>query len=292
MPGSMIYHLSCYFNSSKGVTSGLAVCPERLSLLMFISCLISLRPFNARSFGISEARFVHAAVLQAIGEVDPEASAQLHRPGRDKLFSCAILPTGDTNIRLRVTFHSPIGIRLQTLLLSALGRKPVLRLGSVECEVFDVQISPSQWSGVASWADLLEGPTGNRITLNFETPTAIMRQDGLGHRYSLLFPDPTAVFLGLHRRWRSLDGPSVLLDLEPNLRDAACVIARYQLRTESFRTAERVQIGFVGSVMYECRQANEVFARSLCALARLAHYTGVGYQTTRGMGLVQAHIGR
>ncbi len=65
------------------------------------------------------------------------------------------------------------------------------------------------------------------------------------------------------------------------------MVSRHKLRTVQFRTKERTQIGFVGQVVYECRKKEVECVAALNSLAQLAHFTGVGYQTARGMGAVQ-----
>jgi CRISPR/Cas system endoribonuclease Cas6 (RAMP superfamily) len=68
------------------------------------------------------------------------------------------------------------------------------------------------------------------------------------------------------------------------------VVANYRLRTVEFRTQERTQIGFVGWAVYECRKLEAAHVSALNALARLAFFTGVGYQTARGMGAVKTTL--
>lgn len=259
---------------------------------MFIATVISAIPKTPRRFTTSDAPYAHAAVLSAITRADESAGRALHENSRHKIFSCALLPGPEPFARIRIAFHSDIGLDLLQLLISALNRAATLRLGSVTCEIQSVDVVPSDWTGVAGWADLLDGSQDENITLRFITPTAIMKTDGAGRRYSSLLPEPTDVFLGLQRRWDALGGPALSPDLAEILSNAGCIISRHQLATATFRTSERLQIGFQGSVTYQLRHPSPEFVQSMCALARLAHYTGVGYQTTRGMGLIQTSIGR
>lgn len=66
-----------------------------------------------------------------------------------------------------------------------------------------------------------------------------------------------------------------------------CFISGYKLQTEQFQTTERTQIGFRGWVTYTYPTQAEQYLGTLTALARLATFTGVGYQTARGMGAVR-----
>ena len=49
--------------------------------------------------------------------------------------------------------------------------------------------------------------------------------------------------------------------------------------------------GIRGRVTYECVDASPVCLAALHWLARLAMYSGVGYQTPRGMGAVMTKVG-
>jgi CRISPR-associated endoribonuclease Cas6 len=114
-----------------------------------------------------------------------------------------------------------------------------------------------------------------------------------------LFPAPLDVFSGLSRRWQSLEGPALPDGLEHFLQVGGCVVSRYGLRSVEFRTSERTQIGFTGWVIYRVayrspqtspndNEATHIAA--LNALGRLAFFTGVGYQTARGMGATKVMV--
>lgn len=258
---------------------------------MFIATVINAVAQSPRSITMSDASYVHAAVLSAITRVNTFGGRSLHDSPRHKVFSCAIIPDLKPVVRIRTVFHSDIGLEYCQSLLTALCQIPILRLGNAIYEIRSVEMAPSTWSGLATWVDLLDGSQANQITLRFMTPTAIMKTDGAGRRFSALLPHPVDIFLGLQRRWDALGGPALPGDFADVVKEAGCIITRYQLETSAFHTPERQQIGFHGSVTYQLRHTNPAFVRAMCALARFAHYTGVGYQTTRGMGLVQSKIG-
>jgi CRISPR-associated endoribonuclease Cas6 len=257
---------------------------------MFVATVITALPQMPRRFTIADAPFAHAAILSAVTQTDGLIGRSLHDMLRHKTFSCAILPSLQPFARIRLAVYAEAGLSFYNTLLTALSQRPILRIGSATCELQGIELTPSVWSSVASWADLLGGQTSQRITLRFVTPTAIMKTDGTGMRYSQLYPEPFDVFSGLQRRWSALHGPTLVTNLGDRLRDAACVISGYDLKTHTFATQERTQIGYTGDVHYELRNTEPEFVQTVCALARLAHFTGIGYQTARGMGLVQSHI--
>jgi CRISPR/Cas system endoribonuclease Cas6 (RAMP superfamily) len=182
------------------------------------------------------------------------------------------------------------GLAYAHLLLNRLTQEPVLRLGCHSWAIEAVDLTPSSWSGVQSWADLQKQSTSPLMRFTFATPTAIMKHAGNGARFTALYPDPLTLFGGLAWRWSALAGPALSMEIEGFLQSGSCVIAGYSLHTTSFRTQERTQLGFQGWVGYECRTHELEMLRSLNALARLAFFTGVGYQTMRGMGAVQVHM--
>lgn len=257
---------------------------------MFIAIVINAIPRAPRRFTVADASFAHAAILSALTQVDEASGRNLHDAARHKVFSCAILPSAQPIARIRLVFHSQASASFHQSLLTALYQSPILRLGRTICDIQDIEVTPSEWSGVASWSDLLSGPVSSHISLQFVTPTAFMKTDGSNRRYSWLFPVPADVFIGLQRRWTSLGGPELAADLIDLLKDAHCIATEYQLQTSAFQALERLQIGFCGSATYLLHQSSPEFIQSMCALARFAHYTGVGYQTARGMGLVRSHI--
>jgi CRISPR-associated endoribonuclease Cas6 len=177
-----------------------------------------------------------------------------------------------------------------SILVEALMQQHTLQLGRAAVTVRNVAISGTPWSGVASWADLLQEPPQSAMRFEFVTSTAIMKQDDQGRRFSALLPDPQDIFRGLACRWRRLGGPPLPDNLDDFLQTGGCVIAFHRLHTVEFQTSERTQIGFVGTVSYQCRKPDPVYVTTLNALARLAFFTGVGYQTARGMGLTRTTL--
>jgi CRISPR-associated endoribonuclease Cas6 len=257
----------------------------------FVAMTLKLVPVDGRGGGVSpsaaDAEYAHAAVMSAISEQDRALGERLHNMRRNKAVSIAMLPGQGQDATLRVTFMSPEGMAYSQALIDAISSQPVLRLGRTVYEVAGVNVGGDCWSGISTWSDLLlEGPH-RHMHFRFVTPTAITKRGDDGNRYTSLYPEPFDVFCGLARRWQALEGPPLPDDLAEYVRGGGCVIARHRLNTVEFRTSERTQIGFVGEVVYECRKPLSEYMRALTALGRMAHFTGVGYQTARGMGVVQ-----
>jgi hypothetical protein len=239
---------------------------------------------------VADGVYAHAAILRAISDVDARAGQALHDMRIHKRITIAIVAGDRRGATLRLTFMSAEGIGLATTLMSAMAVRPTLRLGGTTCEVTALSLDDPRWCGVATWADLLTKARGPRVQITFVTPTAVMKRGANGQRFTALYPDPADVFGGLARRWQSLDGPALSSDLEEFVRGGGCVVAGHDLHTETFRTSDRTQLGFVGCVSYECRGGTARHMIALNALARLAFWGGIGYQTARGMGAVRVDI--
>lgn len=258
--------------------------------MYFVAMLLQLHPVEkAPPLSVADGVYAHAALLHTISSVDADAGRQLHEMHHQKRMTIALLVERHQPV-LRLTFMAEEGLSYAHLLLNRLVQEPVLRLGCHSWAIEAVDLTSSPWTGVQSWADLLTESASPVMRFTFATPTAIMKQDGNGGRFTALYPDPLTIFGGLAWRWRSLAGPTVPAEIESFLQHGGCVIAAYALQTTAFQTQERTQIGFQGWVIYECRQRDVAVLSTLNALARLAFFTGVGYQTMRGMGTVQVHL--
>lgn len=260
----------------------------------FVAAEIRLEHLSKHRFTIADAHYAHAAVLTAIQAVDPAASQTLHDAQRDKPLTIALLEDADSRhspALLRVAISSNNDSDYVSLLLTAFSLHPTLQIGRNPVRICDVAVSGTSWSGIATWHDLLQENPYPVMRFAFVTPTAIMQQDSEGQRFTMLLPDSATIFRGLHRRWQRLGGPTLPLHLDTLLEKNGCVISSHQLRTIEFQARERTQIGFVGSVTYQCQTRDPHCIRALNALARMAYFTGIGYQTARGMGLVQTEMG-
>jgi CRISPR-associated endoribonuclease Cas6 len=256
--------------------------------MYFVALLLKLKLRDRHlKLTVADGVYAHAAILNTLTEVDAEAGRKLHEMRRNKRISIALIESAQDSATLRLTFMAEEGLAYANLLLSKLATYPTLRLGSVIGEVDAVNLADPDWAGVSTWADFVYHHE-NSFQFRFITPTAITKR-GHGHRrYVSLYPDPLSVFSGLARRWQALNGPKLPHDLEEFIESGGCVVSRYNLQTIEFSMEGHSQIGFVGRVVYKCRTKDQVeYIAALNALARLAPFTGVGYQTARGMGAVR-----
>ncbi|MDP9310604.1 MAG: CRISPR system precrRNA processing endoribonuclease RAMP protein Cas6 [Chloroflexota bacterium] len=241
---------------------------------------------------VSSAVYAHAAILSLIHDTQPEWGRKLHDMGRNKQMTLALLPLSGQAMLLRLTFIAGEGLSYATTIVNALSAKPRLRLGAVVYAVDEIALTGSPWTRISTWADLLDPSPHRSMRIEFVTPSAITKKDDRARRFTSLYPEPRDVFAGLARRWQALDGPPLPPDLPDFVQRGGCVVANHNLHTVEFYTAERTQIGFVGHVVYECRQAEQEYVLAVNALGRFAFFAGVGYQTMRGMGAVCISLNR
>lgn len=259
--------------------------------MYFVAMALQLQPIGHRErLTVADGVYAHAAMFHALGSADPIAAQVLHDVQRNKCMTLA-LPSGQRQgTMLRITLMSPDGLAYAHTLIDALAAQTTLRFGRSRWAVEAVEVAHTAWTGVNTWADLLVQSPSRCMSFQFATPTAITKRDEHGGRFTALYPEPRDVFAGLVRRWQALHGPPLPEDIANVVQGGGCVVSQHHLRTVTFQTPDRTQVGFVGNVVYECRTRNQMYVDALHALTRLAYFSGVGYQTTRGMGAVQTTV--
>ena len=256
--------------------------------MYFIALALHLRWQDGREYlGPSDGPYAHAAVMQAISAADASLGQKLHDMPRSKHITIAIVESLRRRALLRLTFMAEDGLASANALCNVLSQCPHLRLGDITCAIEAVDMGDRMGPSISTWADLNSGNAARHVAMSFITPTAFTKDGLAGKRFMALFPDPRDVFGSLARRWRALEGPVLPDGLEHFLQGGGCVIAGHTLHTVTFKTSERTQVGFVGEAQYEHLLPSDPCAAAINALARLAVFSGVGYQTARGMGAVR-----
>ncbi len=170
--------------------------------------------------------------------------------------------------------------------------RPTLRLGSVDFQIVQVLGSPGShpWVGYLPLADLRNlSPAGDTWTLTFASPMAIgMGKSDAGRRRMELFPHPRAVVAGLRARWDAWSGEAWGRDFEEWVERNVVVSRVWNWRTVVFRYRRQHYVGGIGKVEYRLLgDPADERAVHLHRLLHLAFYTGVGYKTTHGLGMVR-----
>jgi CRISPR-associated endoribonuclease Cas6 len=145
------------------------------------------------------------------------------------------------------------------------------------------------WAGQSSYQDLaapyLLGGVSKlepRVRLEFASPTTF-RSKG---RY-LPLPLPELVFGSLLDKWQTF----APIALPPEVRTFAAeamMLTRYQLRTQGIPyKGKGFLTGFSGQAIFTTLNRDRYWLNLLHLLADFAFYSGVGYQTSTGLGQVR-----
>jgi CRISPR-associated endoribonuclease Cas6 len=258
--------------------------------MYFVAMVLRLEFRNRKTMTIADGEYAHAAILHTISEADPEAGRKLHTMQRHKRMTISIVDSNARTANLRLTFMAQDGLAYANILTNTLLSHPQLRLGQTICDITAADMNDPRWAGVSTWADLVGETTSKYIHFKFVTPTAITKSNGDGGRFTSPFPLPQDIFSGLARRWQALEGPLLPDDLNEYIHSGGCIVSNYRTRANTFALRKRKQVGFTGWVLYECRHDNTSCLAALNALGQLAPFTGVGYQTMRGMGSVRVKL--
>ncbi|HDS11804.1 MAG TPA: CRISPR-associated endoribonuclease Cas6 [Candidatus Wirthbacteria bacterium] len=235
---------------------------------------------------------VYSAFLAMIQSISPDLADQLHAPNSPKPFTLTqiIGPMQAIKGGVELASEHDYYFRLTVLnrqqfadvLAVLLDRKVTnIRIGEADFLINEVCVTPDQhpYARFESKADLWTRADASQsdIILKFLSPTTFRTG-----KSNLIFPLPGAVFGSLNRKMALIMQERYKSDLPF---DKLLRVARYDsLQTRIFELKRGKQIGFTGTVYYQCLTQDRALTKYLQALASLAFYTGIGAKTTLGMG--------
>lgn len=170
---------------------------------------------------------------------------------------------------------------------------PHVRIGAIQFAVVDAFASGlgHPESGHSSIMELTERwhcppeSLSRRIVLDFRSPTAFsLGRDTETKEYRIRSsPDAQTLFSSLRKRWVKLGGLDMGDEFDvwvrDNIEQEIITLQSHKLFLE-----KRPITGFVGKVAYRVHGKDLDYLPYLHLLSELCFWTGVGYQTTRGMG--------
>ncbi|MCC6165694.1 MAG: CRISPR system precrRNA processing endoribonuclease RAMP protein Cas6 [Caldilineaceae bacterium] len=242
-------------------------------------------------------RAVYAAALARLGEVDPATARAVHDGDGPKPLTCSGLlgapPRGPLSPDHMYAVRYTALTAEVTAALSAgfLDAPPAeLDLDGNRLQVVETLCDSGRdgWTGRAEYAALAAqhlaqgGEQGRSVTLEFASPTTF--KSGGVH---VPAPLPNLVFGSLVERWNAFSPVA----LSPDVRRFGAemvALSRYQLRSAAVGyKGEGLRIGGVGQATYTALSGDRYWLGVLHLLAAFAVYSGVGSQTTSGMGQVR-----
>jgi CRISPR-associated endoribonuclease Cas6 len=241
----------------------------------------------------------HALLLRLIDAADPALAQALHESDTAKPFTCSDLVGGqrqgkntrwlqpDQPAWLRFTgLNAAVSAHLQRL---AQEPPAAVELDGIPLRVLSATLDTAEhpWAGQSSYETLgaphllAQQSPHYRLALTFASPTTFRSQGS-----SQPVPMPEWVFGSLLDRWNNFG--AVQLPVEARRFAAECtVLSRYLLRTRAIPYKNIVQMGCVGWADYAVLNRDRYWASLLNLLADYAFYSGIGYQTTMGLGQAQ-----
>jgi CRISPR-associated endoribonuclease Cas6 len=252
---------------------------------------------------------LRGALLNLIRKGDSPLAQQLHDDNTSKPYAISLVtggkrgPDGSHNFgegdradwRFSLMMQPAFEALLQKYLLN--NNLPHVRIGTINFAIVDVFVSHEAHtdSGHISISELTQGWQQNppdllpkRIVLDFQSPTAFsLGQDKQTKQYRFRSnPDARTLFSTLRKRWVGLGGIDagdefdlwVAEHIEQEIID---------LQQQKLRVKNRNVTGLVGEVAYQHYGDDTRWLSYWNLLADLTFWTGVGYQTTCGMGQVR-----
>lgn len=268
-----------------------------------VSIVLFLAPTRAAE-AVDVGRGNYAAILAHLRRIDPRLADWVHDLHGVKPLTCSGLmglerTTAQERARLRP--QQEVWVRFTGLtpevsaaLLAALFESPPesWQLGPHRFEVMgaacDADAHP--WSGAASYADLAAAflldaarPLEPQIELELASPTAFRSKE-----MNLPLPLPGLVFDSLVKRWNAFS-PQPLWGPVREAAEETVAVSRFRLRSEVAEHKQKsLRVGAVGRVSYAVQREGGEWLGVFHLLAEFARYSGVGIQTTTGMGQVRA----
>ncbi len=233
---------------------------------------------------------VHAAVLDAVQDVNPKLSNALHDDVQTKSIAISTLwskvrATGDslsipkyTECRLRIcTLTRTIFEALSEALFPKVAANSEIKIGKYGFVLLNAVLEPP-YGGVTNYSDLLIR-SRRQVTLRFTSPTTF-RRSGI----NIPFPESSLVYQSIWQKWQAFSEEKVSEELFKQIIGAVAVSA-FDGHTRVWKFPRYKMAGFVGTARYELvKQVSEDAKHLFSALSEMAFYSGVGYKTTMGMG--------
>ncbi len=267
---------------------------------MLVSTVLTLTTPRRGTLPAALGRAVYAEVLGQIDRRDPALARQLHAWNGPVPLTCSSLLRArrqgrDIHVGPGETYDlhitglvEPVSQLLHSLLLEAPQATWTIHNHPFELQSVTCDPAGHDWAGMADYQQLaavhllnVDAPA-NRVTLHFDSPTSF-KSGGM----QVPIPTPDLVFGSLVDRW-NLFSPIPLSDEMREFSRTCIAVSRYNLHTVPVPQKNRsFRIGAVGDVTYTALAGDRYWRGAMQMLADFALFSGVGVQTTNGMGQVR-----
>ncbi len=267
---------------------------------MLTSLVIKLQATAGATLPATLGRAGQALLLDLIRQRDPGLTETLHQNEGPKPYTVSNLVLGqrqDGSLRVQagqegwLRFTGLDKAISRHLYVLAANPPDSIELTGRRLRVTGATLDPAEhaWAGQISYQELVTQFWANgransaaTIGLEFASPTTFKSKG----RYVPL-PLPELVFGSLLSRWETFAPIDLNLPVR-DLAEEAVVLSRYELSTCGLPYKQGgIQIGFTGQVTFSILDHDPHWLKMLHLLAAFAFYSGVGYQTTAGLGQVR-----
>lgn len=248
---------------------------------------------------------VHGALHHLIERGSPELSQQWHDANMPKPFTVSLLNgdkrgrdgalhfgEGDEALwRFTLLRDAAFDAVLNRYIMN--NRQPHVRIGAVQFAITAAYAQSHPDSGTVTLTQLIEAwqmppaELPERIRLRFISPTLFNFGHRDGQYHYQLIPEPRHLFSSLKKKWDNITGTHTP-DSFDDWVEANVTMAHHETQIRHVRIrGKRPAKAFIGNVFYTLAGADRTHWAFVNVLADLTFWTGVGYQTTAGLGQVR-----
>lgn len=268
----------------------------------FASWTLWLRPCKQNCVPLWLGRATQALFYSELSRVHGELATYIHDMSRLKPFTVSNLMGGtikgdlqmlspDHPVRLRVTsMHPHMTAIIHNGILPALKRHG-LRLHHQQLRIVGVDYGVGRSNLKTVESMIAMSSDAKQITIRFTSPTSFKRtsQDKDADGYYDPYPHADLVFGSLFQKWRDTTPYRISRQLNqsiPNMIELKS--ADIQEETIWFARGQKGVVPcFTGTATYTIHEPESHLRRQLHLLAKFATYSGIGVQTTVGLGQAQ-----
>jgi hypothetical protein len=284
--------------------------------MLFFAAIIKLRPVAVKENETTQKELLSFSCgkhfLEAVcGSAEEEPSLKHQLEELNEYITVGVIST----YTLRITFLGSTAVNFGMLLLSNMPNLTQLQIDRNFFEIESINLESSEWTGVANWSDFVvkkEGISECYIRFDFTTPVLLPAATAELTTEGLALPEPEAIFSWLAARWQFLGGPILPEGLERFLRNETCFVSEYQIESKKIELGGKIYTGLMGYVLFDCKSkrdkghypctlnsedttssqnlSSNCYILALAALAQFAPYSGLGYYTEAGMGMIKAKV--
>jgi len=264
---------------------------------MLTSLILQLQATETVTLPSNLGRASQALLLRLVAEYDAALAEALHATNQTKPFTASNLMMGRRKGGdLQVAAAETGWLRFTGLtaevsqILQAICAEPpeTVELDGYRVRVTGATLDPAghRWAGQGSYQDLFapyllgeKGRLSSKISLEFVSPTTFRREN-----LFIPLPQPNFVFGSLLDRWQAF----APITLHPEVRryaEAMVSLCHFEARSRSLPYKQGGQIiGFTGQATFMAQNRDGYWLSVLHLLTDFAFFSGVGYQTTSGLG--------